>query len=256
MEREMDCKPADVAVAVMARSPVAGPPPKTRLASVVPDSVDRRRVYAAFLQDTIRACRSLDGTALRVAHTPDGGDAGIAECGAARDELMVQRGADLGQRERAVFGDLFAAGFSKVILIGSDLPTLPVAYLRAAIDRTADGNVVLGPAVDGGYYLMALARKSAEPLGVPDLFTGVRWSHPRTLADTQTAAARCGLRVELLPAWYDVDDAAGALRLREDLANARGRRRAPATAAILAQVTAEPAGAPTSPGGQSWPCAS
>ena len=256
MELDLDGKPADVVVAVMARSPVAGPPPKTRLASVVPDSGDRRRVYAAFLQDTIRACRKLDSAALRVAHTPDGGGAGIAECGAARDELMVQRGKDLGQRERAVFSDLFAARFAKVILIGSDLPTLPVDYLRAAIDRVADGNVVLGPSVDGGYYLMALARERAKPLGVPDLFTGVRWSHPRTLADTQAAAARCGLRVELLPAWYDVDDAAGALRLREDLASARGRRRAPATAAVLAQVAAEPAGAPTSRGGRSWPCAS
>ena len=104
-----------------------------------------------------RAAGPSPEAALRVACTPDGGAAGLAALGVRRGELLPQRGADLGARERNAFTDLFAAGFGKVALVGSDLPTLPPGHVRQALEQAAPGTAVLGPAEDGGYYLLALA---------------------------------------------------------------------------------------------------
>ncbi len=224
-----------VAVVIMARSPAAGDAPKTRLADAVPREADRRRLYAAFLADTIAACRTIEGAALRIAYTPDGGRAGLPELGAGDGELLAQRGADLGARERGVFEDLFRAGFEKVVLIGSDLPTLPPAHVRRAIERVSPGRVVLGPSADGGYYLIALAAPAAG-MPVPDLFSRIRWSTPAALADTRAAAGRAGVGIVLVPGWHDVDDAAGLARLRADLRQAATPARAPATARALDEI--------------------
>ena len=228
------------AVVVMARSPSGGRAPKTRLATVIPDEQDRRRLYAAFLADIVSACRTVDEAALRVAYTPDGGPHGFAPADVADRELMAQRGGDLGDRERGIFEDLFRDGFSPVIVIGSDLPGLPPERIREALARlaAAPDSVVLGPSADGGYYLIGLA---LPPAGgpAPDLFTGIRWSGAWTRADTLAAAERCGLGVELLDEWRDVDDAADLAALRTALAGG-GADRAPATAAVLDELATAP----------------
>ena len=226
------------AVVVMARSPSRGRAPKTRLAGVVPDEEARRRLYAAFLTDVVSACRAVEGAALRVAYTPDGGPHGFAPAGVAAGELMAQHGDGLGDRERGIFEDLFREGFSPVVVVGSDLPGLPPARIGEALARLAAARdtVVLGPSADGGYYLIGLARpRAGDPM--PDLFTGIRWSSAWTRADTVAAAERCRLRVELLDAWRDVDDAADLAALRAELAGG-GAGRAPATAAVLDELAA------------------
>ncbi len=230
--------PRGPAVVVMARSPSRGRAPKTRLAGVVPDEEARRRLYAAFLTDVVSACRAVEGAALRVAYTPDGGPHGFAPAGVAAGELMAQHGDGLGDRERGIFEDLFREGFSPVVVVGSDLPGLPPRRIGEALARLAAARdtVVLGPSADGGYYLIGLARpRAGDPM--PDLFTGIRWSSAWTRADTVAAAERCGLRVELLDAWRDVDDAADLAALRAELAGG-GAGRAPATAAVLDELAA------------------
>ena len=225
------------AVVVMARSPDGPRPPKTRLAGVLPEERDRRRLYAAFLADVVASCGMLDGVTVRVAYTEDGGTGGFDVAGVAATQLMRQRGTDLGDREQGVFEDLFRGGFSPVVMIGSDLPTLPAARVAEALDRlhASDDRVVLGPADDGGYYLIGLAARTDDG-AVPDLFTGVRWSTEWARADTVAAAERCGLRVDLLGDWYDVDDEAGFSRLRVELATEDGARRAPATKRVLDEI--------------------
>ena len=229
----------DVAIAIMARSPAAGPARiKTRLASSVRTESDRLALYTAFLADTIRAGRTVAGVTLRVAYTPEGGRDGFAALGVSDDELTPQRGANLGERERYLFEDLFAAGFSKVVVLGSDMPTLPVSHLSDAVARlgaSLPSIVVLGPSDDGGYYLIALsAAAPGSPL--PDLFTNVRWGTASALDDTVRAAHTAGLRVELLPGWYDIDDEQGMARLRADIADPRQAARAAQTAAVLRRI--------------------
>ena len=220
---------------VMARSPAGGTAPKTRLAGAVAREADRRRLYAAFLRDTIDGCRSVAEAALRVACTPEGGAAGLDALGVRSEELLLQRGGDLGARERAAFADLFAAGFRKVVMVGSDLPTLPAGHIRQALEQAAPGSAVLGPSEDGGYYLLALAAP-APGAPLPDLFSGIRWSTAAALDDTLAAARRARLRVTLVPRWRDVDDAADLARLRADLRTPAGRARAPETARVLDEL--------------------
>ena len=245
-------EPRGAAIVVMARSPSGARAPKTRLAGVLPSELDRRQLYTAFLTDVVSACRVVEGATLRVAYTPDGGPHGFAPAGIADRELMPQRGANLGDRERGVFEDLFRDGFSPVVLIGSDLPGLPAERIGEALGRLAArrDTVVLGPTADGGYYLIGLVRpRAGDP--VPELFMDIRWSTAWTRADTVAAAERCGLQVGLLDPWRDVDDADDLARLRAALAGG-GAGRAPATAARLRELAARtpgviPRGGPPSP---------
>ena len=221
-------------VVVMARSPEGPRPPKTRLAKIVPDETQRRRLYEAFLTDVITTCGSLPEVTVRVAYTVDGGTAGFEAVGVSSKQLLPQRGDTLGDRERNLFADLFQEGFSQVVTIGSDLPTLPRERIVGATERLrgTTNRVVLGPSEDGGYYLIGLGRPTGHTQ-VPDLFTNIRWSTQWTREDTIAAADLCGLAVEELDEWYDVDDGVGFTRLRAELATAAGARRAPATARVM-----------------------
>ena len=233
--RSMSSPTNDVALVVMARSPASGQPPKTRLTGAVTTEDACRRLYAAFLEDTIQACQGIKGTVLRVAYTPDGGTEGLRELGLKENELMPQRGNNLGARERNVFRDLFTDGFSKVVMIGSDLPTLPMRHITEAVMRLDRNTVVLGPSKDGGYYLIGLASAGPEIL-VPEVFSGISWSSSSAFKDTAAAADRAGLTVELVPTWYDVDSNEDLARLRTDLADPEHAVRAPRTAKVLREI--------------------
>lgn len=99
--------------------------------------------------------------------------------------------------------------------MNSDGPTLPVEHLIGAFDALSDHtDVVLGPSDDGGYYLIGLKKPA------PRLLREVRMSTPHVTADTLALADAEGLRVKLLPAWYDVDDVEALERLSTELAAA------------------------------------
>jgi len=229
--------PRGAVVVVMARSPDGPRPPKSRLASALPQAEDRRNLHVAFLTDIISMCQTLKGVTLKVAYTPDGATSGLLQAGVTPEQLMSQRGSDLGERERGIFEDLFGLGFSPVVLIGSDIPTLPAQRVSEAIERLQVHNkrVVLGPASDGGYYLIGLSA-SHDQRTVPDLFSSIRWSSNTTCADTSEAAERCGLQVSLLDCGRDIDDKSDLTWLRKQLANPTQALRAPATTALLKKL--------------------
>ena len=226
--------PSDVALVIMARAPFGEESPKTRLKDAINIPLDRRRLYSAFLEDTILACRGVKGTILRVAYTPDGGNKGFHEIGVANHELLPQRGIDLGAREHAVFVDLFAAGFGKVIMIGSDLPTLPMKYVVQAIDQIQVGTVVLGPSDDGGYYLIGLSALRAN--SILGLFTDIGWGTASAFHDTLASAKQLGLQVKLVPRWHDVDNKVGLIKLRRELESPSAQKRAPQTLRVIKDI--------------------
>ena len=116
--------------------------------------------------------------------------------------LLDQVGEDLGQRMHRTAVDLFAKGYKQVIIVGTDVPTLPLSVYQEAFTMLGRSDVVLGPALDGGYYLVGLAKPREE------LFTGVPWSTDHVLAVTQQKAKALGLSLELTTAWRDVDTTA------------------------------------------------
>lgn len=126
--------------------------------------------------------------------------------------LVRQAKGDLGERMADAFDRSFAAGAGRVLLLGSDSPTLPPDTLHAAFDHLLDAEGVLGPALDGGYYLVGL-RREAWPAAA-GLFREVPWSTPDVLRVTALRAAEAGLALRTLPGWYDIDRP-------EDLARAR-----------------------------------
>ena len=113
--------------------------------------------------------------------------------------LLDQVGENLGQRMHRTFVDLFAKGYKQVIIVGTDVPTLPLSIYQEALSILGRSDVVLGPALDGGYYLIGLKQPAEQ------LFTGVPWSTDQVLAVTQQQAKALGLSVELTTAWRDVD---------------------------------------------------
>jgi rSAM/selenodomain-associated transferase 1 len=113
--------------------------------------------------------------------------------------LLDQVGEDLGQRMHRTFVSLFANDYTQVILVGTDVPTLPLSVYQDALTLLTQSDVVLGPALDGGYYLIGLKRSAEQ------LFTGVPWSTDQVLAVTQQHAETLGLSVSLTSPWRDVD---------------------------------------------------
>jgi glycosyltransferase A (GT-A) superfamily protein (DUF2064 family) len=111
--------------------------------------------------------------------------------------------------------------------MSSDSPTLPAAFVAEAFERLRDGaDVVLGPCDDGGYYLIGLRAPQ------PRLLREVPMSTPTVTRDTLALADELGLRVALLPQWYDIDTAADLARLRAEL-RAAAPEVAPRTRAFL-----------------------
>lgn len=208
-------------LAVLTRAPSSGG--KTRLFASLGVSPDPK-LLAALLLDTLDGA-AVPGVRRVVAVTP------ASACDDVRDivgdvEVMAQPEGDLGERMRATMTALFARGAPAVALIGSDVPHITAATIAEAcalVVRDPDA-LVLGPAADGGYYLIAAQR-------VPDVFGGVEWGSEQVLAQTERAAAAHQFRVHHLATIADVDTA-------DDLHRAARSGRAPRTAAWLSAYDA------------------
>ncbi len=169
---------------------------KTRLAPS--DTTWGEQVARAFLFDALQRFAMVDAQRL-LAFTPAAREADFAALAPDHFVLTPQVDGDLGQRLAAFFAQRFVAGASAVIAIGTDSPTLPVEYVERAFAELENTDVVLGPATDGGYYLVGSGRTR------PPLFDKIAWSGRRVLADTVTALADPRWRLAVLPPWYDVD---------------------------------------------------
>lgn len=225
------------ALAVMARRPVEGQV-KTRLVPPL-DAAEALGLYSAMLADRLAGAAQLPVKRVLALATEPGPSTPPLPAPELPPgcHLMDQRGSTLGERLAAVFSDLFASGSSPVVAIDSDSPSLPVDYVKMAFARLWEGaDVVLGPAEDGGYYLVGLAAPGRE--GIVNRTMGT----PTVLAETLHAANDMGLCVSLLPAWYDVDDASTLRRLERDLASPERASRAPTVTSWLAARSAQRGG--------------
>jgi len=184
-------------VAVMARAPSAGG--KSRLIRDLGTS-DGAGLRLALLRDTLESVSALEATKALL-YTPPECEAEVRALTPFPAVFLPQRGATLGDRMHEGARDLLTSGFDAVVLIGSDLPTLPLAHVAAALGiLTRCGDVlVLGPAEDGGYYLIGLTQSR------PELFARIPWSTPLVLQRTREAAEALGIALEMLPRWYDID---------------------------------------------------
>lgn len=195
MDRAM--KLQESAVFVMAKQPLPGKC-KTRLASHL--SAERACFFQeAFLRDTMQLVTETGVGGRFLAYWPPEGRDWFASTFVGVD-LLQQPAEHLGASLTAAFDQVFHLGFEAAIALGADTPDLPTEFVIKALGELDDHDVVIGPAVDGGYYLIGLN----EP--APELFLRIDWGTSAVLDQTRAHASELGLHVATLDEWYDIDE--------------------------------------------------
>lgn len=152
-------------------------------------------IYLFLLRHTAAECARLTAVDKLVYFSEHHGDGSIWN----RDtfQYRLQEGEDLGLRMQQAFADAFKSGYSEVILIGSDLPDLSAPMLEEAYKSLAKAEAVLGPAKDGGYYLLGMKRL------IPELFRNKEWGTHTVLKNTLEDLK--GVKTSLLSVQNDID---------------------------------------------------
>jgi rSAM/selenodomain-associated transferase 1 len=187
------------ALAVMAKAPIAGEV-KTRL---VPPLTQEQAadLYRALLLDQLKHLQGFPTADRYLVYTPEDSAPLMKRLAPPNFHCLAQRGGDLGERMNAAFIDLWRRGHRNVMLVGSDLPALPLTILETAFDLLAAsaGQVVLGPSRDGGYYLVGMNRPTSE------IFEDMSWGDDQVLRVTLEKLSALGIKPALLPEWFDID---------------------------------------------------
>lgn len=196
-----------VALAVMAKAPAPGEV-KTRLCPpLTPDQA--ASLARCFLEDRVEQLRAIEVGEAIVAFTPAAREAELRAWLGPGVRLVPQTGTDLGARLDRVLTDLLAEGYAGAVAVDADSPTLPTAFLHRACAHLLAGaaEVVVGPTEDGGYYLIGLSTPASA------LFREMPWSTAAVFDETVARARRLGLRLGILPRWFDVDRGVDLARL-------------------------------------------
>jgi hypothetical protein len=180
---------------------------KTRLAANV-GTPTALAAYRAMVGNVLLAADA-SGLPTTVHFAPVGeAEAVYALCGRNRHYRPQQAG-DLGERMAAALAQAFAAGAEAALVVGCDLPLLTGDLLAAAAARLVSTDAVLGPATDGGYYLIGFTRQGFAP----SVFADMPWSTRDVASRTMAACRAAGIRLTLLPELPDCDEASDLARL-------------------------------------------
>jgi hypothetical protein len=230
------------AVAIMAKASVAGAV-KTRLVPPLThqEAAELNSCCLADVAANIAAAATEAPIQGFAAYHPPGSEPFFKDLLPEGFKLLPPKEPTLGRSLLHATRDLLAAGYGSVCLVNADSPTLPTDVLvRAVRGLQEPGNrVVLGPAADGGYYLIGMKQFYER------LFEAIDWSTERVYRQTITRAGEIGVPVTALAEWYDVDDEATLGLLARELLggpNAAGDYdggyAAPRTAALLERLAA------------------
>jgi rSAM/selenodomain-associated transferase 1 len=206
---------------VFARPPRAGRV-KTRMTPALPAAL-AARLYGALLADTLVAATASAADTRAIAWS-ETDDAPVAPAGF---ETFAQGAGDLGARLAAAFARALAAPGARAVIVGSDCPALTAAHLDAGFNALATHDVVLGPAGDGGYWLVGLGRPA------PELFRDIPWSTDRVFATTLARAAAAKLSVATIATLADLDTPADLAALVGECAAGDAAACGPQTRAAL-----------------------
>jgi len=172
---------------------------KSRLAESIGD--DRARIlYRYFVEDLLDILAGQD-VHLRIYFQPPDAKEDIARWLGNRYDLFPQRGEDLGERMREAFEETFQQGYRSALLIGSDAPDLTAPIFQEGFGALSIHDAVLGPSMDGGYYLIGFRDDTFRP----EIFEGIPWSTNVVFQKTLEIFIALGDMVHILPIWRDID---------------------------------------------------
>ena len=201
-------------IIVFVKNPVPGQV-KTRLIPYLSPE-QAASLYQAFLIDWCNALSTISTAQRVIAYTPPEGLNTLQTLIGEDPVYIPQVGASLGQRLIAAARWACDQEYTKFLFVGSDSPTLPTQYVERALDLLESRDIVIGPSVDGGYYLIGFSKHGAS-LSVPTIFEGIAWSTEVVFRQTLEKIQEINAQLGLLPPWYDVDTPAGLQLLRDHL---------------------------------------
>ena len=172
---------------------------KTRLAATFGPRA-ASRLARAFLKTTVNRIAAINATRHLIV-SPDSSRRAFERIARGRFQVTFQRGGTLGDRLQRWFENQFAAGASRILVLGADSPDVPLDYVKRAFDELERVQAVIGPARDGGYYLFGL-RDCVLPL-----FEDIDWGTSAVFEQTSRRLRELQVNYLLLPEWYDVDTA-------------------------------------------------
>jgi rSAM/selenodomain-associated transferase 1 len=157
-------------------------------------------LYRCFVLDMIASIEA-SGIPFRVCFHPHDAGAAIRQWLGRHLAYQPQEGADVGERMEHAFRQVFAEGCPRAVLVGSDIPDLPPSAFSDAFRALDDHDAVIGPARDGGYYLIGFRTDTF----LPEVFRDIEWSTAEVFSKTMQILDRSGQQVLQLPLWRDVD---------------------------------------------------
>jgi rSAM/selenodomain-associated transferase 1 len=191
-------KKEDSCIIVFAKAPIMGHV-KTRLAEDM-DASAVLSLYRNFVKDIIDKIFDM-GHHIKIFYDPSGSESLMREWLGDRHELVLQTGSDLGQKMANAFEYVFRNGTNQALLMGTDFPDLPKKIISDAMHVLKTNDAVIGPTIDGGYYLIGFSSATYLPM----LFTDIPWGTSAVFQKTMDIFLSSGFVVHRLPEWRDVD---------------------------------------------------
>ena len=172
---------------------------KQRLAQDIGDTA-AAHLYQSMVMDQLHTLQQTQFP-LYLCFTPSQAEENMNQWLGSQYTLIPQQGEDLGKRMHHAFTSLFQQSYTRAILVGSDLPDVPYEYLTQADHALAVHDVVIGPAADGGYYLIGFNKHSYHS----SVFDDISWGSDSVLSQTRDSIDKLHLSSHQVPVWYDID---------------------------------------------------
>ncbi len=182
---------------------------KSRLAAVIGDEL-AAKLYKEFATQMLSTLQKGDFP-FHVCFYPKDALSALKEWLGDQYRYIPQKGKNLGERMRNSFMEAFDMGFKRVVLIGSDIPDLPVEFVKEAFASLGNEDGVIGPACDGGYYLIGFKESTFSP----QVFEGLTWGTETVFDKTMEVLRKLNLKFHILPRWRDIDTIEDLVRLNQ-----------------------------------------
>ena len=189
---------------VFAKNPVPNQVKTRLIPTLSPEQA--AALYTAFLTDWCETLAKLTNVDLVIAYTPVEAHSDLQALIGDDVIYIPQIGADLGERLASATQWAAKQGYTKILFVGSDSPTLPISYISQAVKLLDSRDTVVGPSTDGGYYLIGFSA-AAVTTTVPHVFEEIAWSTAEVFQQTVTRIREAEVTLGLLSLWYDVDTA-------------------------------------------------